>query len=240
MKGLLMTPDNAQKCHDGTKTQTRRLINPQPERGVICECPGGDHSFANFEMYKDMQTKWGWIPIGEKFHAPFSVGEQVYIKETHYRYGRWVINGLTKTRKQAWTFKATTDEVLFADNVPRKLYPNFSWQHVSNLKYSDWYKRPSLFLPADLARTVVTIKDIRAQRVQDISPEDCLAEGVALYTLARGVLSDRPPDSRWKFIELWDSIHGEGSWERNDFVWKYSFIRRGYETTESHRDTSSY
>jgi len=234
MKDLLMTPDNAQKCHDGTKTQTRRLINPQPERGVICECPGGDHSFANFEMYKDMQTKWGWIPIGEKFHAPYSVGEEVYIKETHYRYGRWVINGLTKTRKQAWTFKATTDEVLFADNAPRKLYPNFSWQHVSNLKYSDWYKRPSLFLPADLARTVVTITDIQAQRVQDISEKDAKAEGLVHNAFWDMWESPLHPGSlidwyKTAFKQLWDSIHGSGAWERNDFVWKYSFIRRKHE-----------
>lgn len=28
---ILMTPENAQKCHDGTKTQTRRIVKPQPE-----------------------------------------------------------------------------------------------------------------------------------------------------------------------------------------------------------------
>ena len=27
---ILMTPENAQKCHDGTKTQTRRIVKPQP------------------------------------------------------------------------------------------------------------------------------------------------------------------------------------------------------------------
>ena len=157
--------------------------------------------------------------------CPFSVGEQVYIKETHYRYGRWVINGLTKTRKQAWTFKATTDEVLFADNAPRKLYPNFSWQHVSNLKYSDWYKRPSLFLPAELARTVVTIKDIRAQRVQDISEKDAIAEGIDEW---EGMYREYNRDVGWtrdaiySFSTLWDSIHGSGAWERNDWVWAYT------------------
>lgn len=27
---ILFTPENAQRCHDGTKTQTRRIVNPQP------------------------------------------------------------------------------------------------------------------------------------------------------------------------------------------------------------------
>lgn len=33
---ILMTPENAQKCFDGTKTQTRRIIKPQPENGTYC------------------------------------------------------------------------------------------------------------------------------------------------------------------------------------------------------------
>ena len=45
--------------------------------------------------------------------------------------------------------------------------------------------------------------------------------------MARGILSDDPPDPRWKFIELWDSINAKKgySWEINPWVWVIGFER---------------
>ena len=219
MKGLLMTPDNAQKCHDGTKTQTRRLIKPQPyivgfNDLVPYRLTGKTVPRECEECHRPMAPSKELALI----KCPFSVGDEVYIKETHYRYGEWIATG-NRNGVLLKSFHPHNRIICFTNNPPTNIT---NGRHVNK---TGWHKRPSLFLPADLARTIVTIKEIRAPRVQDISPEDCLAEGVALYTLARGVLSDRPPDSRWKFIELWDSIHGSGAWERNDFVWKYSFRR---------------
>ena len=229
MKGLLFKPWKAQAIHESNpeiEWQTRRIIKPQPDS--IYHSPIHLPGTNGWAWHKPNQ---GTIPFIRD--CPFSVDEEVYIKEPHYRYGRWVRNGLTKTGKQAWTFKPTTDEVLFADDVPRKLHPNCSRQHLANLNISDWYKRSSLFLPADLARTVVTITGVGAQRVQDISEDDAIAEG------SQAPVANLPKSwqqavwtERQQFSRIWDSIHGPDAWERNDFVWKYSFIRRDYETTE--------
>jgi len=230
MKGLLFKPWKAQAIHESNpeiEWQTRRIIKPQPDS--IYHSPIHLPGTNGWAWHKPNQ---GTIPFIRD--CPFSVDEEVYIKEPHYRYGRWVRNGLTKTGKQAWTFKPTTDEVLFADDVPRKLHPNCSRQHLANLNISDWYKRSSLFLPADLARTVVEITDIQAQRVQDISPHELSTtnlerEGLRYRNrfgkdfstkLERYVLLQ-------EFKTLWDRIHGEGAWERNDWVWAYSFKRDG-------------
>jgi len=212
VKGLLMTPDNAQKCHDGTKTQTRRLIKPQPK--II-------HEIFTYQEVMYVQTEMlerDKNLLNGCIKCPFSVGEEVYIKETHYRLGYWIKNGLTKTGRQKWTFKPESVYVAFSDLLPLIIRKN-------NYRQRGWYKRPSLFLPADLARTVVTITDIRAQRVQDISEKDAIAEGIDEW---EGMYREYNRDVGWtrdaiySFSTLWDSIHGSGAWERNDWVWAYT------------------
>ena len=71
----------------------------------------------------------------------------------------------------------------------------------------------------------IRITGIRQERVQDMTIDDMIAEGIAIYTVARGILSDNPPDKRWKFIELWDSIHTKPGtrWNENPPVWVLSF-----------------
>lgn len=67
---------------EGRKTQTRRVIKPQPERGVICKCPGDDKLFSNFEMYKDA-SKGGWIPIGKTIFCPYGqAGDRLWVRES--------------------------------------------------------------------------------------------------------------------------------------------------------------
>lgn len=95
----------------------------------------------------------------------------------------------------------------------------------------DWnWKRnylPSIFMPKWASRITLKIIDIRIERVQDITFDDVVTEGIPQFTGARGVLSDDPPDPRWKFIELWDSINAKRgyTWESNPRVWVISFER---------------
>ena len=237
MKGLLFKPWKAQAIHEsnpGKEWQTRRIIRfPYHNKLGIWEpthiTPEGlKDRFgqpANFAPY------WGmWhTRTGKIITCPYSIGEQVYIKETHYRYGHWEDTGkLTKHGRAEYRFIPESDNVLYLENPP----DSYLTSPHGYFNGTAWYKRSSLFLPADLARTVVTIKDIRAQRVQDISEKDARAEGVeAMYqTTEAGYVWDSHGYQR-AFMLLWDSIHGEGAWERNDWVWKYSFIRREHETT---------
>lgn len=60
----------------------------------------------------------------------------------------------------------------------------------------------------------VRITDSRLERVQDITNEDAVAEGV-------GPEGGAFPTHAFHFI--WDSIYGKGAWDRNDWVWAYTF-----------------
>ena len=82
-----------------------------------------------------------------------------------------------------------------------------------------YHKRPSLYLPKEEWRTFLEITEIRAERLQDISPWDALYEGVS-----------SSGDARDNFKKLWDSINGKPrangddiSWNANPWVWALTF-----------------
>lgn len=84
----------------------------------------------------------------------------------------------------------------------------------------------SLFMPHR-----IRIEKIRVERLQDISEEDCLAEGVIKYTndeytyIEDGKKVFRPNlgTPRMAYAELIDRICGKGTWEDNLLVFVYDF-----------------
>ena len=83
--------------------------------------------------------------------------------------------------------------------------------------------RPGRFLPRFLRHLMptTTVLDVRAERVQDISEEDARAEGISEPKPDSDYWRDRDDFARCEFRGLWESIHGPGAWERNDWVWAY-------------------
>lgn len=207
MNSLLMTAQNGQKVYDRVKTQTRRILNPQPSRvdesGRWYRMPGGGDSLNCYDI-------------------PYRVGERRYIREPHYLYGRWKREGKTKTGKPKYRF--------IADRSKGACYPNNPPPRVCTRKSAvGWFRRPGMFMFEWAARTIVEITEVRIQRVQEISEEDAKAEGCAIPAV---MYADAPQDTYLyvpKFKALWDSedIHGAGAWERNDWVAAVTMRRVG-------------
>lgn len=86
-----------------------------------------------------------------------------------------------------------------------------------------------MFIRPELMLHHICITDIRLQRLQDISDEDCLKEGVELVrdryaffdTVRDAMTACNTP--REAFAILIDRISGRGTWRRNPFVFAYSF-----------------
>jgi len=82
-------------------------------------------------------------------------------------------------------------------------------------------------------RITLEITGVRVERVQDISEEDAIAEGVngGCTTCGRDApyqCYDPIPDHRDAFIWLWDSINGKKpgfAWKDNPWVWALTFKR---------------
>ena len=89
-----------------------------------------------------------------------------------------------------------------------------------------------MFVRADLMPHHIRITRIRVERLQDISDEDCLEEGIWTRTgrwycydiIKRGEeYFDPYPDPREAYSVLIDRISGEGTWESNPWVFVYDF-----------------
>lgn len=95
-----------------------------------------------------------------------------------------------------------------------------------------------MFVRADLMPHHIRIVNIKRERLQDISDEDCMKEGIHWWTKDESLLKydlgegfelfkwqDKPRSPRDAFAVLIDKISGKGTWESNPEVWVYEFER---------------
>jgi hypothetical protein len=81
-----------------------------------------------------------------------------------------------------------------------------------------WRPRPSIHMPRWASRITLEVTGIRCERLQDISVDDCIAEGMDPHPKAHiGPYQE--------YHNLWESIHGEGSCDENPYVWVVEFKR---------------
>lgn len=95
----------------------------------------------------------------------------------------------------------------------------------------------AMFTKSDLMPHHIKITDIKVERLQDISDEDCMKEGIYRLDSANGNggiaysfvgasdkkhigLYNTPRDA---FSALIDKVSGKGTWESNPYVWVYEF-----------------
>lgn len=186
---------------ENRKTQTRRVIKPQPS-------------------IQERWTERGWLHDAErslpspKYRVqicPFVAGQNLWVRET-WTYVTLAENEydaanplhrrrddgcpvlmLYRAHEDAWTFPA-------------------SWS-------------PSIFMPRWASRITLEVVSVRVERIQDISKADVLAEGIAArdgYSLQGVVAGWHEP-----FAALWDSINKKRGfgWDTNCWVWVIEFKR---------------
>jgi len=133
-------------------------------------------------------------------------GDHLWVRES------WNVSGLAFLRKpretafaapSAWKYQATDDG---------------SWQR-------GW--RPSIHMPRWASRILLEIVSVRVERLQDISEEDALAEGVDFHCTDPTCLICHGFCGIQCYRELWEKINGTGSWDANPWVWVVEFKRIG-------------
>jgi hypothetical protein len=102
--------------------------------------------------------------------------------------------------------------------------------------------KPSIHMPKVAARIWLEVTEVRIERLQDISEQDAIAEGIMFYIdehwkrpRYKDYLADASgyghPDHDYptvgiavtSFSTLWCKINGEKSWYLNPWVWVISF-----------------
>jgi hypothetical protein len=192
---------------DGRKTQTRRVIKPQPTIG-------------NGEGYAD-----DMIRAAADFPNPrYSVGDILWVRETFAR------SHPERGLDMGFYYRATVAKP------------------IDRLLTGLW--KPSIHMPREAARIFLRVKDVRAERLQNITTDDATGEGVpngwpidAVYCPeckgdgsieafhpARGSMEIDCPYCNTaikRFANLWDSLNAKRGygWAGNPWVWKVSVER---------------
>lgn len=196
----------------GKKTQTRRAVKPQPNvQGWQTIAPTRD-SFGTFSYPAGAGGRWE-CPYGLR-------GDHLWVCEN------FSIRGLMHGAPMAGVAKYSNRETCIAyraDNDPER---------------TAWKWRPSIHMPRWACRIVLEVKSVRVERLQAISKEDAIAEGIAVlpgqdasdpsawYESAPGVNQARTAQA--SYFRLWDSINGKDPakcWKANPWVWVVEFIR---------------
>jgi hypothetical protein len=138
------------------------------------------------------------------FSCPYSVGMKLWVRETYC------------------PVYAHGDDCLYRADKYDSIFP-FTGK---------W--KPSIFMPRKYSRITLEVTGIRFERLQGITEEDCLAEGIKCCTkddklYKYGLESIAWTDWKYTAVDayraLWESINGKGSWDENPYIWCYTFRR---------------
>jgi hypothetical protein len=93
------------------------------------------------------------------------------------------------------------------------------WYRASDDGIFDGPWNPSIFMPRDACRIRLEITDVRVERVQSITDDDAIEEGVDRTNTSIPTYASR------RFQKLWDSINAKRGfgWAVNPWVWVVSF-----------------
>ena len=211
---ILMSTPMVQAILSGRKTLTRRtkglfLINEEPDIYAYkkpLEQDNNIHVFARMFRGSWVETMHIKCPYGQP-------GDVLWVRET------W--NTLTSyVETPDYSVISVRDFVYKADDD----------------RFDKW--KPSIFMPKEACRIRLLVKDVRVERLQDISEYDAKDEGITDvefypdegFPLSIGHMFGKDDgkavlyNTRIKaYKSLWESINGNGSWDKNPWVWVIEF-----------------
>lgn len=218
---------------DGKKTQTRRVMKPQPLIHDFCE--GGKKPALEGEF-----VRTGMIAVGcdianqamRYVNCPYgNKGDQLWVRETFAT----LSNG---------DFLPVKPDSINSGSVDIRYRADDPLHDVSaDIRGYGW--RPSIFMPRWANRITLEITDIRVERLQEINEIDTEAEGIKL--IDHNCFENYLVDKNWiyqgmnrngvhavenpimSYASLWESINGIGSWDANPWVWVIEFKRCEHE-----------
>lgn len=195
----------------GRKTQTRRMLNPtmffqrlETYEGWSNEDISAWKRSCNRRFYEAQGDTLQQMIDYALEHSLYKVGENVAIAQRY---------------------------IDLADNDEFYRLCGIHGMPLECIKFEKGCKN-KMFVKADLMPNRIRITDIRAERLQDICEDDCLAEGIweAHNIGLKGVtywytsLANSPyRTAKEAYAALIDKISGKGTWESNPYVFVYEF-----------------
>ncbi|MEX0141996.1 hypothetical protein MRBLMS1_002836 [Massilia sp. LMS1-1-1.1] len=220
---IIFTGPMVRALLDGSKTQTRRVMKPQPQMvtNKHIEPWQGDPA-ALLSLLADSGRK---CPHGQP-------GDRIWVRETFFAYGRWVTRYSQKKGRDEWHFLDMTAKCDRAYQYDADS-PDVPLETRRGGALPGWFKRPAIFMPRAACRMLLEIVSVRVERLQNISDADIVAEGIDMEALAEsqdrydivckgsGASGRATERSAWR--DLWESTGGD--WDSNPWLWVIEFKR---------------
>lgn len=203
---------------DGSKTQTRRVVKPQPPAECGIHYMLGNESWLAEADRKPLRHTW------EAWHGPlFQNRPDKHLCGIHD-----VISPYGAPGDRLWVRETWNSNGLNWGKPIREMHKGFGPIHYAATDKGEWKKywgpwKPSIHMPRWACRLVLEITDVRVERLNDCSEDDARAEGIGPLR-ADGSMEYGVPASDG-FADLWESINGPGSWDVNPWVWVVEFKR---------------
>lgn len=198
---ILFNADMVRAILDGRKTQTRRVVKPQPEYRENESLPGHFGTWLH-----------GWnldhecvIPSDYWKHCPHGQpGDRLWVRETWMNLKGTGVSGSPDPKFNPKQIPVAYRAECTAEGEDARIDMGLKW-------------RPSIYMPRWASRINLEITGVRVERLQDISDDDVWAEGWESVSVGNCDYKN--------FGELWESISGPGSWDANPWVWVIEFRR---------------
>lgn len=177
---IIFSGDMVRAVLAGTKTQTRRVMKPQPQLDT---------------SYRPAPLRWkgfSWFEGGStpmiETACPYGVaGDRLWIKEK---------------------FCCNMDKTYYQDDFDGTVKASFT---------------SARFMSRARSRITLEILKVRVERLQDISAGDARREGRKCAKCSGSPNNIGVCCCVEHFAARWDSLHGKGAWERNDWCWVIEF-----------------
>lgn len=206
-KPILFSTEMVQAILEGRKTQTRRIVKSEPKINddtdleLIPDWDGKyDDPLTLFFYYKGTKTR----SIYYDCQLPLAqIGDILWIRES-------------------FQYSDELDEPFW---YKQKYEEDYTQEAFDRIKW-----KPSIHMPKEAARIFLEVSNVRVERLQDISEDDAIAEGIERVSIAPFVHRFKNYLCNNKFIgpkesfkTLWMKINGIDSWKANPWVWVYEF-----------------
>lgn len=232
-KPILFSAPMVQAILDGRKTMTRRIIKPQPDE-KYSYCHGICTSSTDNKNVGRVGLGPSNVLVKQFIKPPYQPGDHLYVRET-WRIGAWAENPgrISVDYKADGYIRREWLDVEDPERFERYWIQSTHDAEKAGLKFDldgqyHWEPgkaptrwRPSIFMPKEAARIWLEVTNVRVERLQDITEEDAVKEGVKAY----GPNNCSGTSARIAFAELWDSLNAKRGygWDGNPFVWVISF-----------------
>lgn len=210
---ILFNTDMVRAILEGRKTVTRRICKDANELTVP------DMSFYDAEKRTYAVHNYADKEHTEKLSVAertclICPGDILYVRETWHKYKKRVGKGEGCHVAELYGYKAS----------------------IANSEDANEPWKPSIHMPKEAARIWLKVNDVRVERLQDMSDDDCEKEGLenfckkcsALFSNCDTCLNDG--GIKEDFKELWNSTIKKSDldrygWDANPWVWVIEFER---------------